>query len=196
MKSCQSVLLGILMVFLLSGCAVEQATNISPAKFEKSRELISNMPVKDKTSSLIKNALSKIKDAEYYKAIAILNKGLRQQPSNAYLHFLNALSYHYLSLNGDTKMEKLAESGYQTSLRFDGSNYLASYLLGNIYFNQNKFVQAQNYFSRGLLYASDNPYLLRGLAVSSYYCNDISLSNWASEKQIKLTRTILRILEI
>jgi len=186
MRSCQSVLLGTVVVFLLSGCAVEQATNISPPKFEKSKDLISNMPVKDKASSLIKDALSKIKDAKYYEAIAILNKGLRQQPSNAYLHFLNALSYHYLSLNGDTKMEKLAESGYQTSLRFDGSNYLASYLLGNIYFNQNKFVQAQNYFSRGLMYAPNNPYLLRGLAVSSYYCNDISLSNWASEKADKI----------
>ncbi|WOE70894.1 hypothetical protein RZR97_04800 [Hydrogenimonas thermophila] len=185
MKNYYNLLL-VILIFLMSGCAIEEVAYISPSEFKKSKDLIYNMPVKDKTSLLIKDALSKIKDAKYSDAIAIINRGLRQQPSNAHLHFLNALSYHYLSLNGDIKMEKLAESGYKASLRFDGSNYLAAYLLGNIYFKQKKFLKAQNYFSSGLIYASNNPYLLRGLAVASYYCNDISLSNWASEKADKI----------
>lgn len=121
--------------------------------------------------------------AEAGKAFAA---GLRLDPTDANLHFLNGLSYHLRSLSGDQSMLEFAESGYSTSLRLDSGNPWPAYLLGQVYFQQKRFVDAQNQFSYALLFAPENPAFLRALSAASYYASSLDVSHWAAEKAARL----------
>ncbi len=133
-----------------------------------------------------KQGIYEIEKARYASASKLFEKGLRLDPANGQLHFLNGLSYHMRSLEGDAAMLNLAETGYKLALRYDPSNHWAAYLLGQLYFSQQRYSDAQNQFSYGLLYSPDQPELLHGLAVASYYTNDIATGVWAAEQAVSL----------
>ncbi|WP_024955886.1 type II and III secretion system protein [Sulfurospirillum arcachonense] len=173
------------VTLLISGCGMN-TNNIATPNFNNIDDVISNIPTKNKISKLMKQGIYEIKNANYEKASKTFAEGLRLDPSNGHLHFLNALSYHMRSLSGNTKMLNLAQIGYSTALKFDNSNYWAAYLLGHIYFQKQEYLNAQNQFSYGLLFSPNNPYLLRALSVSSYYNNNIKLNSWSAKKAYEL----------
>ncbi len=182
----KKITLSIFATLILSGCSMTNLSYVTPPKSNKIDTAVSNIPTKNKISQLIKSGIKKIQQNEYNEANKIFSQGLRLNPANGHLHFLNAFSYHMLSLSGNTKMINLAQIGYITALKFDDTNYWAAYLLGHIYFNKKEYLNAQNQFSYGLLFAPKNPYLLRSLAVSSYYSDDIALNSWAAKKAYEI----------
>lgn len=186
MKRYNPLVILVLIALMLNGCTTTQKTYSFVHNSNVIKGMVSDIPDKNEISKILKNGLQSIQVGEYEEAIELFNKGLRLDPSNGYLHFLNAFSYHLISQSGNTKMREIALTGYITALKFDQSNYLASYLLGNIYFDKKKYLKAQNQFAYGLLYAPKNAYLLRSLATASYYCSDITLSHWAAKKAYKL----------
>jgi len=139
-----------------------------------------------KTAADAAAGIKALRRGRYADAQKRFEAGLRLDPENGSLHFLNGLSYHLRSLGGDQAMLQLAESGYALALRFDPDNYWASYFLGHAYFAQKRYKDAQNQFSYALLYAPGDADFLRGLAVASYYAQDLETGGWAAEKALKL----------
>lgn len=139
-----------------------------------------------KTAADAAAGIKALRKGRYPEAQKHFEAGLRLDPENGSLHFLNGLSYHLRSLGGDQAMLQLAESGYALALRFDQDNYWASYFLGHVYFTQKRYKDAQNQFSYALLYAPEDADFLRGLAVASYYAQDLGAGGWAAEKALKL----------
>ncbi|MFA6317080.1 MAG: hypothetical protein WC943_06645 [Elusimicrobiota bacterium] len=142
-------------------------------------------PSDSEVAASIKAGVRLIRRGRYEDAGKQFAAGLRLDPTDSNLHFLNALSYHLRSLSGDHSMLDFAEAGYALSLRFDSGNHWAAYLLGHVYFQQQRFVDAQNQFSYALLFAPENPVFLRSLAAASYYAKSLDLSHWAAEKALK-----------
>ncbi len=177
------------MVIFLGGCATTTASISTPQKTMNMQKILSSGLKIDKGDNeviiLMKKGVRLIQQGSYAKASSEFRKGLRLDATNANLHFLNALTYHMRSLSGDSNMLSLAEAGYLTALRFDKTNYWAAYLLGHIYFDEQRYLDAQNEFSYGLLYAPNNPQLLKALSIASYYAKDVSTSRWAAKKAVK-----------
>lgn len=179
---------GLVMISIfLSSCAsnnmsvnneFRKKNNLLPNNMMKVLENISNTD----TKKTIKQGILALSKRKYEEASEFFKEGLRQDPRNSNLHFLNAMSFHLRSIEGNAKMLALAESGYTISLKFDNANFWSSYFLGQIYFEQRKYKKAQDEFSRGLLYSPNNTSLLKALAVVSYYNKDIDLNLWASKK--------------
>jgi len=169
----------------MAGCATKQNDVISDNIVDE----FEHLPDGNVVNKNIKDGVIALKQHDTQEAHKIFEEGLRLDPTNGQLHFLNSLTYHVESLSGNSKMLDLAKAGYQTTLRFDPSNYWAAYFLGHIYFDAGRYVDAQNQFSYGLLYSPDNPYFLRALAVSSYYSKNRGLNRWAAKKAYSLDPT-------
>ncbi|SDH21152.1 type II and III secretion system protein [Roseospirillum parvum] len=134
----------------------------------------------------LKRGVTHLAEGDYTAAGKAFEAGLRLEPANGHLHFLNALSYHLRGRAGEAKMLEFAKAGYRTALRFDESNAMAAYLLGQILFRQRDYVAAQNQFSYALLYDPENPRLLTALAAASYYSRDPETALWAAERAYRL----------
>ena len=89
-----------------------------------------------------------------------LNQALKLSPSNSGLHYLNALTYHLQSSQGDQSKLPLAAEGYKLALKFDNSNWLARYNMGLLYLDQRKFEEAKEEFGEALLFVGKNPDVL------------------------------------
>lgn len=186
-KCIQYIIVAFLSVFY-SACANKNYEVSKDNNYQKSNilkevsALFEALPQSDMNTKSIKAGIAKLKNKEYEYANYHFKQGLILNPQNAQLHFLNALSYHLNSLSGKAKLLEFAQSGYKVSLRFDKSNFWASYFLGQIYFEKRNYKQAQEEFAKGLLYSPKNKHLLRALAVTSYYTQDNALNLWASKQ--------------
>ncbi|MBE0495977.1 MAG: hypothetical protein IBX45_06170 [Campylobacterales bacterium] len=166
------------------GCATHSSsiTKVQPKMSSEFRDILAQLPQDDVVSLHVKQGILALQQNDLKKAAVLFQEGLRAHPSTGALHFLNAITYHLQSFSGDAKLLDLAKSGYRTALKFDAANYWAAYLLGHVSFQQQRYKEAQNSFSYGLLYAPSHTLLLRSLAVASYYANDPIMSLWAAKK--------------
>lgn len=181
------LLTGILSI-ALSGCSgiADTGPNVMASKSSEIEAMLSRLDAHNKLQEAIKIGLVELQRGNYRESGENFQAGLRLEPGNGHLHFLNALSYHLMSQSGDSQLLELAQAGYLTALKFDESNYMAAYLLGQIYFHKREHLAAQNQFSYGLFYAPDNPYLLNALAAASYYSHDPTTALWAARKAYRL----------
>lgn len=121
----------------------------------------------------IKAGLTALDKSDFLIANKAFNKALKFDPTDAHLHFLNALTYHLRSEAGDSSQIEMAKVGYGLAIQYDPSNYWASYQLGQITFKEQRYREAQDAFAYTLLYAPENPNFLRALAAASYHAQDI-----------------------
>ncbi len=134
----------------------------------------------------VRAALEALENGDYLAAQKGFNRALKFDPSNSQLHFLNGLTYHLRAAAGDSSQLDYAAIGYRLALQYDSSNYWAAYQLGHINFNNQRYRQAQDAFAYGLLFAPDDPVLLKALAAASYYAQDVISAKRAAEKVEKL----------
>jgi len=104
MKRYNPLVILILIALMLSGCTTTQKTYSFSHNSNVIKGMVSDIPDKNEISKILKNGLQSIQVGKYEEAIELFNKGLRLDPSNGYLHFLNAFSYHLISQSGNTKM--------------------------------------------------------------------------------------------
>jgi len=178
-----------IVLLSIAGCA-----GTSPS-FD-SQKLVLNPDVRAKVMAVqdrdeikrnVKNGILQMDAGNYESALKYFQAGIRLNPRHGHLHFLNALTYHFQSLSGDSTRLELAETGYRLALKFDPGNYWAAYMLGQIYFSQQRYLNAQNQFAYGLLFAPKNQTLLRALSVASYYTKNAELGQWAANKAYTLS---------
>ena len=129
----------------------------------------------------IVEAIRLLRAGDFEQAGKVCEAGLKRDPSDSQMHFLNALSYHLRAKDGDRALLELAETGYQLALKFEPDNVSAAFLLGHIAYGAQRFIDAQNYFSYGVLYQPDNAALLRGLLAASYAGQDLPTALWAAQ---------------
>ncbi|OUR95641.1 hypothetical protein A9Q84_14150 [Halobacteriovorax marinus] len=177
----------LVLLLLLGSCSTFTGSSkieIHPTVSKNVVEMLENISVNTDVKASVKQGIQYIAENNYKDASKSFGEALRLDPINGHLHFLNGLSYHLMSLNGDSTKLELAESGYKLAIRYDASNHWAALYLGNIYFSKRRYLDAQNQFSYGLLYAPENQELLKALSVASYYAKNIELSSWAAEKAL------------
>lgn len=134
----------------------------------------------------IVEAMRLLRAGDLEQAGKLCEAGLKRDPGDSQLHFLNALSYHLRAEDGDRALLELAETGYQLALKFEPDNVSAAFLLGQIAYGAQRFIDAQNYFSYGVLYQPDNAALLRGLLAASYAGQDLPTALWAARRVERL----------
>ncbi len=145
------------------------------------------LPENNEINFNMKQGILMLDSGEYEDALDYFQAGLRLNPKNGHLHFLHGLTYHLQSLSGDSTKLDLAETGYRLAVKFDPGNFWAAYFLGQIYFTQQRYIDAENMFAYGLLFAPDNTMLLRAQSVASYYTQNIGISKWAASKAMQLS---------
>ncbi len=182
---------GFVSATTLGGCSGlpenrSAATDRMAATSATVETMLSKMVSTNDLQKMVKAGLVELNRGDFRKARKAFQAGLRLEPGNGHLHFLNALSYHLEGDAGDAKMLDLAQAGYMTALRFDESNHMAAYLLGLIYFGKRDYQAAQEHFAYGLTYAPENPLLLNALAAASYHNRDPATADWAARKAYDL----------
>lgn len=104
----------------------------------------------------------------YADASRLINRALKDDPTNADLHFLNGLSYHLQEIGGDTSLRALALVGYDTALKIDPSNANASYCAGIIELENKNYDNAVNRFAQALIYEPENEDTMRAFVAAAY----------------------------
>lgn len=154
----------------LSGCNMMNQTVVlnSPGLTKDTLDKIPATKAYSGVDHHLSAGLIKLAEGNLDSAFAQFNLGLKFDPQNPHLHFLNALVYHQRAEAGDTTQFELAEIGYHLALKFEPAHWLAAYQLGKLYMGQNQFRKARDAFSRALLSEPDNPSIAYGLAAASY----------------------------
>ncbi len=135
---------------------------------------------------LASEGIKSLDAGDYSKASSLFNLGLKVEINNSYLHFLNALTYHYRALAGEGTLYEVAQRGYELAVQFDQSNSTARFYHGLLHMDRRDFVSAQREFMDAAIYDGDDAELLYALAVSSYYARDIRTAAAAIEGLKKL----------
>jgi hypothetical protein len=117
-------------------------------------------------------ALTLIGKNQLKEGSVLLNTALQLDPSNSYLQFFNAYTYHLMAEAGDTQKFSLAEQGYALAIQFDRSNWIAHYYLGMLHFEQRNFRSAQSELAEVLLFREDDQDVLFRMVAASYYAGD------------------------
>lgn len=140
-------------------------------------------PEKLRTASrqVIHEGIKALDGRDYKKASDLFNLGLKTDLNNSYLHFLNALAYHYRAMDGESTLYTLAEQGYEMAVQFDGNNWVARQYLGHLYMDRRDYDKAKQQFMDATLYNPEDPELLFDLAVAAYNSKDIKIAAAALE---------------
>lgn len=159
-----TLLQALLSASMLAGCATLQEPNY---ELDVGSEQIAG------AGQEIAEAVDQILQNDPQSASLKINRALQQDPKSSYLHYINAVSYHRAALLGDKRKLPLAEKGYQQAIQFDAANLFAWQGLGELYLEQKKYNDAANAFAEILLFTPHDPDALYGLAIASYYNQDI-----------------------
>ncbi len=158
----------ILLFATLAGCA-------SSAGFAKRTVAIKEVQASEQLNEhqmLATQGIQLLTEGDVEEASDNFNKALRLNPMETDYHLLNAVTYHVEAINGNAAAYEMAQQGYEMSIRFDPSNWLAYYLLGRLHLERNEFPQAMAMFSEALLLESSEPELLKSMAYASYRSGD------------------------
>ena len=172
--------LSLALAATLAGCAAwPGGGRTDPAAAAAQRELRVARVLADE-------GLKKLRAGQYEEASRIFNAGLKFEPENAQLHFLNALTYHFLYLRGDDAMKDLAATGYTMALAADPAHYHAALQLGRLELRAKRYDQSIEAFRRAaeIEPGRGEPYL--GLAAAGYYARGLNTARDAAEKAVSL----------
>ena len=172
----------IAVVAAVSACAANKGQQANPLENVNLAGFLDDRQDKRLQDPFIRTALRALEKSNYVAAQQGFNKALKFDPTNSHLHFLNGLTYHLRAAAGDSSQLPFAAIGYRLALQYDPSNYWAAYQLGHINFNDQRYREAQDAFAYALLFAPDEPTLLKALATASYYAQDLTTAATAISK--------------
>lgn len=186
------------IVTLVGGCASEQGGDAGFRPLE-GRDLVDLLDPAEQNrlgDPHVRAGLQALEGGAYEEAQRHFNRALKFDPTNSNLHFLNGLTYHLRAAAGDSSQTPYAAIGYRLALQYDAANYWAAYQLGHINFNDQNYRKAQDAFAYGLLFAPDEPALLKGLASASYYAQDLQTAYGAVDKLLQMAPDSAEVLRL
>lgn len=154
---------------LSSGSAPQSSNRVAPTKLA---ETIDKAKLTTAARQIAAAGVKALDAKNYSSANDHFNLALKTDVNNSYLHFLNALAYHYRGLDGESTLLTLAEQGYEMAVQFDPSNVAARHFRGLLHLDRREYAQAQHQLMEASLYQKDDPELLNDLAVAAYYNKD------------------------
>ncbi|AIL12709.1 hypothetical protein IM40_02925 [Candidatus Paracaedimonas acanthamoebae] len=174
-------------VLVLAGCADEPASNSHEKSMAQGKSLEQILAEKSHSEEkvLVKEGIQALMAGNYTEASQAFNIALVDDPTNSWLHTLNAMTYQLIARKGDVSQLEIAEAGYNQALKFDPSNSIASLQLGRVKRQQKDHKSAQEEFANVLLIEPNNLPALYELASASYYLGDIKTAQAAIERYIK-----------
>ncbi len=174
-------------VLMLTGCVDEPVSKSSEKTMtqEKSLEQILSEKANSEEKTLVKEGIQALQAGNYEEASQKFNIALVDDPTNSWLHTLNAMAYQLLARKGDVSQLEIAEAGYNQALKFEPSNSIASLQLGRVKKQQKDYKKAQEEFANVLLIEPNSLPALYELASASYYLGDVKTAQAAIERYIK-----------
>jgi Flp pilus assembly protein TadD len=130
-----------------------------------------------------------VRQGDYARARDVAAEGLRRDPRDARLQYLNALAHHLAAEAGDTKAFDLARVGYLAAAKFAPNDYWSHYMLGSLDFERGAWPEAQEQFAAAAMSQPDDWRALTALSAASYYGGDAGLARLAAERAAKLAPT-------
>lgn len=177
-------LIVVVLVGAVAACA-QTGAGKRDALWDKQQGVASAMdtlPDQQLGASFVKAGIKELRLHNYPAAQAGFNRALKFDPKNSQLHFLNGLTYHLRAAAGDTSHEEYAAIGYELALQYDSANYWAAYQIGQLNFSNQLYRKAQDAFAYALLFAPEEPALIKALATASYYAQDLETAAVAIHK--------------
>jgi Flp pilus assembly protein TadD len=127
-----------------------------------------------------------VRQGDYARARDVAAEGLRRDPRDARLQYVNAFAHHLAAEAGDTKAFDLARVGYLAAAKFAPNDYWSHYMLGSLDFERGAWVEAQEQFAAAAMSQPDDWRALTALAAASYHGGDAGLARLAAERAAKL----------
>lgn len=172
----------------LSGCqtmafqeAGGQAAGLTRAEGFRSSDLgsdtlsqyVSRAKISNTAKQYAADGIKAMEARDYQVASDLFNRACHIEITNSQLHFLNALAYHLRARKGESGLYQLAEQGYEQAIQFDRNNWYAHFYRGMFYLDQRQYDKAQSSLTEAALYAANDPDVLYGLTLASYYNHDL-----------------------
>lgn len=178
------------LLVVLTGCQtigdVGERPKTHPLEDLKVTELAGEAPADTLAQPFIDASLEALEEGDFVAASEGFNRALKFDPTNAQLHFLNGLTYHFRARAGDSSQLEFAEVGYRLALQFDAGSFWSAYLLGHINYERQNYRRAQDAFAYALLFDRENVTILKALASASYYAQDLETATTAIVKAARL----------
>ncbi len=179
---------------LLSGCVTDSAAvtaepgepvytkYVATSEIDDlERQMRSRVPARASGEFVI-DGLRAMVSGDYAKANEQLQRALKFDPRNSFLHTLNALAHQLRGEAGDPAQFDLAIVGYELAARMDPGFSEIPYYLGVLKFRQQRFAEAREQFARAVLLEPDRPEYLNGLAAASYYLGELDVAYAVAKK--------------
>ncbi len=113
-----------------------------------------------------------------------LKQGLARRPSDANLHFLNALAYRELAKTRGQAELDLAETGFRLALEFDPEHWLAAWHLGLMQAEQKDYEGARRTLGMAARLQPRHPDIQLALAGTAYQQRDMPVALLAAERAL------------
>lgn len=158
--------------------ATEPVYTVAMAKREVSdleRKLDKKSPTQA-SAPFVLQGLRDMLEGDYIAANEGLQRALKFEPRNAFLHTLNALSHQLRGDNGDPEQYEMALVGYELAARMDPGAANIPYFMGVLKFRQQRFMESREQFARAVLLDPENVEYLTGLAAASYYVGELDVA--------------------
>ena len=164
-----------LIMICVAGCTVDDALleNKTGATTVTYRPFVKEVGITKESQTWIFKAIEALKEKKFRDASQNINKALKYDSQNSYLHYLNGLTYHLWGISEDPAQLANALEGYKVALQFDSGNTMASRNLGKLYLDSHQYSKAQNQYADGVLSDPSNSSMMKGLIISSYLNQDV-----------------------
>lgn len=186
------------MALALAGCASTETAGPAPIPLPEPAAYLAEVRGKrDHTLNAadIESGIKSLEARKLPEASRAFNRALKYDPTNAGLHFLNALTYHLMAADGDSSRLEFAKIGYEQSLKFDPANAWAAYQKGLVEYRLQAFGDAQDSFAYAASFLPDNREILTALTAASYQLQDLRTATTAMKRLVddeQLDGTALR----
>lgn len=189
-------LVAVPLIFALVSCANTRgpdpstAVPIAPALEER----LAMVAQRDEAGKYVREGYLFLHGGDYAAAARSFSRAIRLNPEMTQFHVLAAIAYHLGYVRGGHADRDLAETGYVVALRLDPNNALASTMLGRLYLESGRHVDAQRWLGRALLLGQASSATYHAFSVASYYARDLEMALWAIGEAERLDGSSARVL--